>query len=288
MEPFEDDARLAELGFLARVARAGTMVVKPMLKNSPEREMVFHLMRHEYLNEAGSEPVKLSFDSTGQEPLPLAIDRERWRRMNQLLGGLPVSVRVGHKGRVRLASLRQELRTGWEKEKFGILWARRHVLAGTAVALTVTCEEAPLAIAVFAGNGLKAVNGAVGRRAGDALLRALFQSVATGAGLGCEAFWNGGDQVLALMPCTPEEAERTCRNILQDLARTPLVLDEGVELSLTAACGLVTTDRADDSPVELLDAADKAMGRAKTASRKSAKRRSAIVIGDGKPLFPEP
>src|SRR5207245_1672115 len=113
------DARLEELRFLSEVDRLGSYDVPPSKDPTPRRQMIVSLVVDGYLNGIDTMPWLHSND------FDLDAEFERGRRdvLSRILGGVgPTYVRVSHKGRVRISELRQALKVGRGKERFGLLW----------------------------------------------------------------------------------------------------------------------------------------------------------------------
>ena len=99
----------------------------------------------------------------------------------RVMGGQPVSLRISHKGRVRLAELEQALRTGRDRDPTGTVFSLRHREQDLTVALVSASVDEPVAVAMLDMNGLKEINyGPGGHSTGDAAI------VATSSWSSCE------------------------------------------------------------------------------------------------------
>src|SRR3954463_2100581 len=113
------DARLRELQLLAKIDRTGALDLNDTFHlDQRDKDMLAELIYAGYLNGMGT--IGWSYrDDFGyyenikpeNNKLLHQIEYERWSSLNALLGGQRVSLRMTHKGRVRLSELEQALRT---------------------------------------------------------------------------------------------------------------------------------------------------------------------------------
>src|SRR5207244_5458270 len=66
------------------------------------------------------------------------LEFERIDPLARVMGGQQVTLRISHKGRVRLAELEQGLKTGRDREPFNILFGKRHIIPDLLIALAST------------------------------------------------------------------------------------------------------------------------------------------------------
>jgi len=181
---------------------------------------------------------------------------------------------------VRLSELKQALRSGREREPFGILWDVRHWEQDLQVAIVDAQEEYPLAVAYLDMNGLKEVNNTRSHDDGDLALKAYFNSVASAIGGRGEAYRLGGgaDEVLAVLP---GHDMRTAVSFIR-LACTKLMAEvlwpQDPHPRLSVAAGIVVCTEETALPARLRSAAEQAQKRAKEKSRQGAPRPSVISI----------
>src|SRR5690349_17983794 len=116
-----NDVRLRELRFLSRVDRVDSLeVASTQDLDTPDRSMLAWLIYEGYLNGVGSPPWVFedhdlpSWETLDPERNTLLrqIEHQRWYWLNRVFAGREVSLRISHKGRVRLAELEQALKTG--------------------------------------------------------------------------------------------------------------------------------------------------------------------------------
>src|SRR5262249_20941464 len=126
----------------------------------------------------------------------------RLRLLSQVRSSREVRLQLSHRGRLRLSELKQALRSGREREPFGILWDVRHWELDLQIAILDARETSPLALAYLDMNGLKQVNENHGHDGGDLALKAYFQAVASVIGDRGQAYrlGSGADEVLVVLP----------------------------------------------------------------------------------------
>lgn len=260
------DARLREMQFLAQLDREGPRMYQERYAGTPEQQMIYSLALDGYINDG-------SDTSTPDGP-----GTTRLMRMGQLF-----KLAIGHRGRVRLSELQQQLKTGRDRDDTGLLWAKRHLVTDLAIALLAASSDAPLSVAFLDMNGLGSINNTHGHAAGDDAIRAFFQATVSTIAQHGEAYRNGGDEVVVILPSTNDEQARKLLDLLvQQLGKDVLRLGEsGDELALTASCGSVSTTNPAENAEALLKRADKVQYRAKHRSKERAPRVSAIAVGDG-------
>ena len=112
----------------------------------------------------------------------------------------PATLFMTHRRRVRLSELVQALRSGREREPFGILWDGRHATVDLEIMLLDASAQSPVSIVYMDMNGLKQLNDTHGHDAGNRGLRAYFEAVSAALADVGQAYRLGGDEVLALLP----------------------------------------------------------------------------------------
>lgn len=81
-------------------------------------------------------------------------------------------------------------------------------------------------------------------------------------------FRYGGDEFVLLLPQTPKaDAAKAVARVREALAATPLLLDEGLDLRVTASFGIASFPADGKTRAELLRAADEAMYRVKHGTK---------------------
>lgn len=277
------DARLEELEFLMGLAQnvAGWVTKRPNRDDAARRRMIAHLVYEGYINDIGTLPSVTARRKPG-DPLSAAERDHRERTaetLDSLLGGQPVQLSIGHRGLLRIAELRQQLRSGRDRDPSGVMISKRHLESDLAVALLGTDKEHPLAIALLDMNGLKTINDTSGHGAGDDAIQTYLEAIAMVVGGKGESYrGDGGDEVFVLLPGHNEEsAETLMRNVLVQLGKEKT---QHVA-KLTAACGVDVVRQSEPLARMVLDQVDAIQYRAKEQSKKLDERPSTLAVGKG-------
>lgn len=276
------DARLEELQFLSKVDREGRGDFGGY-EDSPKKQMVTSLLLDGYLND-GFERLKhqiREFHFGDLNLVPGMLEMNRIETFVKLLKGEPQTFWISHKGRVRVSELRQQLRTGRDRDETGLLWAKRHFITDLAVAILSAGPGEPLCLVMLDMNGLKLINDTHGHAAGDEAIKKFFRAVVETFGQN-EAYRNGGDEVAVILPGVIEAAAgKLLDGFVRNLGKDLLIFGDSTEARLTAACGGVCTTNPNENANELFKRADAVQYRAKEASKKTTSRQSAFAVGDG-------
>ena len=116
-------------------------------------------------------------------------------------------------------------------------------------------DDFPIAVISADCDGLKVVNDTRGHLAGDEYLRLSALAVETCLPEGASAFRTGGDEFLAFLPNTTlEEAEA----VIESMRRQQQLFNV-TEGSLSISFGAATIDSPEDSVIDAIDRADRAM-----------------------------
>jgi diguanylate cyclase (GGDEF)-like protein len=196
--------------------------------------------------------------------------------LSKVLGGREVSLQITHSGRVRMAELRQTLRSAKLRDGFGILWDGRHFDVDLRIALLDASERTPVAVAYLDLNaGLKAANDKMGHDAGDVAIQAYFQDVNSALADRGDAYRLGGDEVGVIIPACPrEEVIKIIRRACLLLQREHLQFD-GKELpAVSIAAGLVVNTTPAVGAEQLRRAAEMSMYKAKEFTKGQSSRPS--------------
>ena len=127
-------------------------------------------------------------------------------------------------------------------------------------------DDFPIAVISADCDGLKVVNDTRGHLAGDEYLRLSALAVETCLPEGASAFRTGGDEFLAFLPNTTlEEAEA----VIESMRRQQQLFNIA-EGSLSISFGAATIDSPEDSVIDAIDRADRAMYTDK-ASKKNCR-----------------
>lgn len=125
----------------------------------------------------------------------------------------------------------------------------------------------PVGVIVFDIDHFKLVNDACGHREGDDLLRAIAELVLRNIRASDFACRWGGDEFVIVMPgATVEIATERAEHLREEVRRLSLLHTEGVA-RLSISAGVAIYDEHGTTPDALLDAADRALYRAKAEGR---------------------
>jgi diguanylate cyclase (GGDEF)-like protein len=124
-----------------------------------------------------------------------------------------------------------------------------------------------LAVLLIDLDRFKPINDAYGHPAGDAVLIAVARILQDRTRASDMVARLGGDEFVALLDHVSTDGARTCAENLLAQISSLAVPFEGANLTIGASIGIATYPRDATSPDELLDAADRALYRAKHAGR---------------------
>jgi diguanylate cyclase (GGDEF)-like protein len=288
------DARVEELKLLSWTAQHGELAF-PSDPSGPWHDLILHLVWSELLTVYSFQWAKRACSSDANPDPDLAgasgiagesqLERTKIIAKVRAVSDLyemrpPAELRLTHLGRVRLSELKQALRSGREREPFGILWDVRHWEQDLQIAILDAHEGSPLAVAYLDMNGLKQVNEDHGHDGGDLALKAYFQAVASVIGDRGQAYRlsGGADEVLVVLP---NHDAQTVVQIIR-LACTKLMNERlwptDPNALLSIAIGVITTTDPAASPGNLRSTADEEQKRAKQRSKETTPRPSVIAI----------
>jgi diguanylate cyclase (GGDEF)-like protein len=289
-QPF-DDARLAELRLLSFANQHGR-VASAQLPEGPWRDLLLAALMDGLLSAFtygmassklphGPSRSRSLVDSSGiadESNLERAMVIAKVHALGDVLEHGRSALHMTHRGRTRLSELKQVLRSGREREPFGILWDGRHAELDLQITLLGASPASPVSVVFMDMNGLKILNDSGGHDVGDEGLRAYFQSVASALRAVGQAYRLGGDEVLVLLPekdksSAAQVIEIACRLLMKERLEI-----EGVPIVLSIAAGIVDVVDPGLSPVSVRKRADQEQYRAKEESRKTTPRPSVIGI----------
>src|SRR6266446_9302873 len=177
------DARIRELQFLAKLDREERVVITVAVED-PDRLMILHLLRERYVNDLAA----LTHTSGEIPDLEDALRNRLVHDLDLLLKVEPVTFRINHKGRLRLAELEHALQTGRDRDPTGLMLSKRHLDQDLAIAVLSARPETPVSVAFLDMNGLKAINDRQGHDAGDKAIRTYLQTLSMICGEGVEGY----------------------------------------------------------------------------------------------------
>ncbi len=295
MSDGNQDARLRELTFLAKVEREGRVTIcegyPPPAGDTEHRQMIVQLLHEGCLNGLDLMHVPAGYELhilNNKYSLEMDFEVRLWREIASVLSGQTTFLRISHKGRVRRSELEQALRSGRDREPFGIMWDSRHLRQAVAIAVLSAAPESAVSVAYLDMNGLKAINDTHGHHAGDAAIKTYLQTVAMFIE-DAEGFRGGrADEVVVVMRnTTAKKVRETMVAVLKQLERERVLVDgKEVAPGLTASCGIATTIDPGEGPDALVKRADAAQNRAKEASRPEPRKNALAVEANTVEIVP--
>jgi diguanylate cyclase (GGDEF)-like protein len=275
------DARLRELQFLSKLDLDGGIKVNEAYDGSPERQMIISLVYNGYINDIDTD-FRFSRDCPGG--LEQAVKDSRMEDIYHLRrpsGVTAVNLYISHKGRVRLSELKQQLKTGRDRDESGLLWDKRHLLTDLSIELLSADKSNPLYTLFLDMNGLKAINDVYGHQVGDEAIRAFFRIVVATFGERAECYRNGGDEVVVLLSGVDDERLRVLfRQLAEQLDQEILQVGaDKTRIFISASCGAISTLDRNANALDVLAEADAVQYRAKEKSKIGTKRVTTSVIG---------
>jgi diguanylate cyclase (GGDEF)-like protein len=126
----------------------------------------------------------------------------------------------------------------------------------------------PLGVLMIDLDGFKQVNDTHGHLAGDALLAGLAARMCGVVRGGEGVYRYGGDEFAALLPdATRAAASLVAARIRAVVSGQPFALGDGTKLRITCSVGVASMPEDGDAPTALIEAADRAMFRAKAGGK---------------------
>ena len=221
----------------------GSEAVHFGMASGPLREMLAEFIEQGFVNGNASAMDNVDTGSPGLARRTHNLASEaRINDLNDLRLGHAVTLRIGHKGRVRLWQLRDELRADRGREQFGILLDRRAWDRELAVQLLFATREDPLSLLYVDLDHFKEVNDGISHDEGDRVLKRCMEIVRDMVGDRGDAFRIGGDELGAALPKMPlaratEVAETIRRAVEAEFreAKVRVTTSIGVAEFVTAA-----------------------------------------------------
>jgi diguanylate cyclase (GGDEF)-like protein len=280
------DARLRELTLLSELDRASPKMM--VSEYGPQRDMLASLVERGFVLGRsiawGHEEALLGTSGIrGESALERMIQRIRVLTLSLVLGGNEVTMYITHEGRLRLAELRETLKSNRNREPFGILWDGRHFETDVRIALLGARPESAICITYLDLNGLKKVNDEFGHDAGNVAIRAYFDAIGAALESRGEAYRVGGDEVIAIIHDNKDSVLKILKKACLLLMSERLQHQDRELPSLSISVGIAIAIDPGVVPDDLRRRADMAMYRAKATTRQDGTRPSAIAVdGDDK------
>jgi len=128
--------------------------------------------------------------------------------------------------------------------------------------------DTPVSLVMMDLDGFKEINDEYGHSAGDALLRAVGVLLSAELRTADVAVRFGGDEFALILPNTPKtDAWAVAEKVRNSIARLTVPTETGVPIAATTSMGIAAVTDTVSHPHDLLDAADRALYKAKRAGR---------------------
>lgn len=270
-----NDARLIEVELLSQLSQNDVIEVTSD-SNIPRRDMIVHLLIERLVNDvAGYKPRDGEAAWSAAQNMFESVDYDRNINLVSFLRGQKISMRISHKGRIRLAELEQSIKSGREREPFGILYNAKYWERDLRIALLSASAKTPVALCFLDMNGLKVINDKGGHEKGNEAIRAFLRTVAANVeGVG-DAYRYGGDEVVVILPASDlDAAENLMTVVLKQLGEEKI---DGLGV-LTASCGVGCAFTPFEEVKGFIEMVDKVQYDAKIESKVGSDRRSALAV----------
>lgn len=247
---------------------------KEARKREPARQKIGEVLQHgQLVRVAESDRLSLAF--------PLVADRE-------LLGALQLSVPMEGEAAeharhaeemerrlcdfmkmVALAVKTPDLYSRTIHDGLTGLYSKRHFLTQLEHHFALARRHGDaLALMMIDIDHFKKVNDTHGHQTGDLVLREVARIVQRGIRAYASAYRYGGEELAVLLPkATPQEAARVGERIRKRVAQRTFKNTQGQQFSMTLSAGLASYRPRLRRPQELIEAADRALYRAKREGR---------------------
>jgi diguanylate cyclase (GGDEF)-like protein len=158
---------------------------------------------------------------------------------------------------------------------------RRAILARLRAAFVQARESGePLALLFLDLDHFKRVNDSYGHRAGDQCLRAIIGPIASELRQGDALGRYGGEEFLVVLPgAGAANAEVVAERIRNHVQETPMLVS-GTRIGLTLSVGIASLDDDVPTPDDLIERADAALYRSKSAGRNVVSTHAPLVLGE--------
>jgi diguanylate cyclase (GGDEF)-like protein len=216
------------LEYLAELERDWAGRTEEHPTDTPRRRLIADLILLGHVNGADYLSRVHPAELGSPRDLQQSLDGRRVLDIALLLKGQEIAVKISHQGRVRKSEIEQQLKSGRDREPFGILISKRHFHVDLRLALVKCDSQSSISVGVIDMNDPKTINDTLGHNAGDEAIKSYLLAVAGVLESRGEAYrGDGGDEVFVIIPALPfSEAAEIAKAILQQvnnvrLARWP-------------------------------------------------------------------
>ena len=273
VEAIADDARVAELEFMAFLQRKGPTV--EISANAAEAHGLHPRAFTDLLQALfgdGCLTADEAFPSVTFGPGVAPVDPRTyaWRASERTVvklwnGMFPLFVRLTHEGRLRMARLRDELDRHRQQDQTGILTDGRYIERDLRIRMAVLGDGVSLSVMMADLDHFKQVNDKIGHSAGDEALRRYFSTLRdlTSAG-GGDAYRKGGDETFAILSSRSAAEALQVAEALRAGVKTELeyLIEKGMSDPVTVSVGVLTSALR-KQPGTLIEHVDRLLYRAK-------------------------
>jgi two-component system cell cycle response regulator len=209
----------------------------------------------------------------GREDLLAAFDAEADDYVTKPFDALELGGRIRAGERVlglqeQLIAAHEALRHEATHDRLTTMWNRGRVLDQLGRELIrARREHRPLAVAVADIDHFKTINDTMGHHVGDDVLRQVAARMNALRGERDCIGRYGGEEFLIVLPGCDIRAARGMAERLRAAVSADPIRSGDVELQVTVSFGIAATDRSDEQPDVLIQAADRALYRSKAGGR---------------------
>ncbi len=271
------DVRLSELEFLSDLENAPVKVClihrnsRYSLPWTRFNELVMHLVSegcvtsHPLDNESPSEVRGYLASST---PLDNFVGIRQMMTAAELLNSREVRLLSTFKGRLRLWTLRDQLRSHRQREPFGIVWSMEYFERDWVSAWAFATPGFPISLLYCDLDNFKPVNDTYDHEVGDKALKLYLQTIRDAIGDKGDAYRGVGDEVVVMVPAIDKDsaaqlATAICSGVRSTMKTLGLnKLDKPLTVSIGAKTYTAKVDAA-----EARTEVDRLMLRSKKAGK---------------------
>jgi diguanylate cyclase (GGDEF)-like protein len=225
-------------------------------------DLVLTLLEDGYLHTDESD-IRRGLDNYGRYKLAAERDYALSRLWSS---SVYIRMTVTYRGVRRIDELRDLLSRDRVLDRFGILLDGRYIVSDL-IRLLERTDGAAVSIIFADVDNFKAFNSDYGYHAGDAVLRAIFETVKRLLESRGEVYRRGGEEILAVLPyCRLEDSRALAEQIRGGVAASTVMLGEQ-ELHATLSIGVAASPPCDRDGPALEALAGNAVNRAKSEGR---------------------